>query len=47
VKLRTRRTFVIVEERLEEAGRLADQRLRRVAAAAVVENPYAGATSRI
>jgi Amino acid synthesis len=42
VKLRTRRTFVIVEERFEEAGRLADQRLRRVAAVAVVENPYAG-----
>jgi hypothetical protein len=42
VKLRTRRTFIIVEERFEEAGRLADQRLRRVAAVAVVENPYAG-----
>jgi len=27
VKLRTRRTFVIVEERFEEAGRLADQLL--------------------
>jgi hypothetical protein len=42
VKLRTRRTFVIVEERFEEAGRLADQLLRRVAAVAVLENPYAG-----
>jgi hypothetical protein len=42
VKLHTRRTFVIVEERFEEAGRPADQRLRRVAAVAVVENPYAG-----
>jgi hypothetical protein len=42
VKLRTRRSFVIVEERFEEAGRPADQRLRRVAAVAVVENPYAG-----
>ena len=42
MKLRTRRTFIIVEERFEEAGRLADQRLRRVAAVAVVENPYAG-----
>jgi hypothetical protein len=31
-----------VEERFEEAGRPADQRLRRVAAVAVVENPYAG-----
>jgi hypothetical protein len=38
VKLRTRRTFVIVEERFEEAGRLADQLLRRVAAVAVLEN---------
>src|SRR5262249_17731444 len=34
--------FVIVEERFEEAGRLADQLLRRVAAVAVLENPYAG-----
>lgn len=42
MRLRTRRSFVIVEERFEEAGRLADQRLRRVAAVAVVENPYAG-----
>jgi hypothetical protein len=42
VKLRTRRSFVIVEERFEEAGRPADRRLRRVAAVAVVENPYAG-----
>lgn len=42
MKLRTRRSFVIVEERFEEAGRLADQRLRRVAAVAVMENPYAG-----
>ena len=47
MKLRTRRNFVIVEERFEEAGRVADQRLRRVAAVAVMENPYAGATSRI
>jgi Amino acid synthesis len=42
VKLRTRRTFVIVEERVEEAGRIPNQPLRRVAAVAVVENPYAG-----
>jgi hypothetical protein len=42
MKLRTRRSFVIVEERFEEAGRLADQRLRRVAAVAVMENPFAG-----
>ena len=33
---------MIVEERKEEAGRIADQPLRRVAAVAVVENPYAG-----
>src|SRR5947208_14380978 len=37
-----RRSFVIVEERREEAGRVADRPLRRVAAVAVVENPYAG-----
>jgi len=37
-----RRTFVLVEERKEEAGRVADRPLRRVAAVAVVENPYAG-----
>lgn len=38
----TRRSFAIVEERKEEAGRVATQPLRRVAAVAVVENPYAG-----
>jgi hypothetical protein len=36
-----RRTLVIVEERREEAGRAANMPLRRVAAVAVVENPYA------
>src|SRR4029077_6561363 len=41
VKLRPRRSVVIVEA-LRGAGRLADQRLRPVAAVAVVENPYAG-----
>jgi hypothetical protein len=42
VNIKIRRSFVIVEERKEEAGRMADQPLRRVAAVAVVENPYAG-----
>jgi hypothetical protein len=42
VNIKIRRSFVIVEERKEEAGRMADQPLRRVAAIAVVENPYAG-----
>ena len=37
-----RRSFVIVEERHEEAGRKADRPLRRIAAIAIVENPYAG-----
>ena len=37
-----RRSFVIVEERHEEAGRKADRPLRRIAAVAIVENPYAG-----
>jgi Amino acid synthesis len=42
VNIIIRRSFVIVEERREEAGRIANQPLRRVAAVAVVENPYAG-----
>ena len=37
-----RRSFAIVEERKEEAGRTAERPLRRVAAVAIVENPYAG-----
>ncbi|MDP2296549.1 MAG: amino acid synthesis family protein [Pseudolabrys sp.] len=37
-----RRSFVIVEERHEEAGRRAERPLRRAAAVAVVENPFAG-----
>jgi Amino acid synthesis len=40
--LKIRRTFVITEQRCEEAGRVADMPLRRVAAVAVVENPCAG-----
>jgi hypothetical protein len=42
MKIDIRRTFTIVEERHEEAGRPANWRLRRVAAVAVVANPYAG-----
>ena len=39
--IKIRRTFVVIEERREEAGRVANPPLRRVAAVAVVENPYA------
>jgi hypothetical protein len=42
MNIKIRRTFVFVEERREEAGRVSNLPLRRVAAAAVVENPYAG-----
>jgi hypothetical protein len=42
MNINIRRTFVVVEERREEAGRPANLPLRRVAAVAVVENPYAG-----
>jgi hypothetical protein len=42
VNIKIRRTFVVVEERREEAGKAAETPLRRVAAIAVVENPYAG-----
>ena len=42
MNIKIRRTFVMVEERREEAGRVAEAPLRRVAAIAVVENPYAG-----
>ena len=42
MKIEIRRTYTFVEERREEAGRLADTPLRRVAAIAVVKNPYAG-----
>ena len=42
MNIKIRRTFTIVEERREEAGRAADMPLRRVAAVAVVENPCAG-----
>jgi hypothetical protein len=42
VQIKIRRTYTVVEERHEEAGRSAAHPLRRVAAIAVVENPYAG-----
>jgi hypothetical protein len=42
VDIKVRRTYAITEERQEEAGRTAAQPLRRVAAIAIVENPYAG-----
>lgn len=42
VRITIRRSFTIVEERNEEAGRRAERPLRRVAAVAIVENPYAG-----
>ena len=40
--LKIRCTFVITEQRYEEASRVAETPLRRVAAVAVVENPCAG-----
>ena len=40
--IKIRRTFVVLEERREEAGRLSNLPLRKVAAVAVVENPFAG-----
>jgi amino acid synthesis protein len=42
VNIKIRRTCAIIEERREEAGRAASHPLRRVAAVAIVENPYAG-----
>jgi Amino acid synthesis len=42
VTIKVRRTYAIIEERHEEAGRPAAAPLRRVAAIAVVENPYVG-----
>lgn len=42
MNIKVRRTYAITEERHEEAGRSAASTLRRVAAIAVVENPYAG-----
>ena len=42
MKLKIRRSFVFVENRLSEAGKTADTPLRKVAEVLVVENPYAG-----
>ncbi len=42
MKLRIRRTYTFVEDRRVEAGKAASIPLRKVAAALVVENPYAG-----
>jgi hypothetical protein len=42
VHIKIRRTYALVEESHEEARRYASPPLRRVAAIAVVENPYAG-----
>jgi hypothetical protein len=42
VNIKVRRTYAVTEERHEEAGRAAAHPLRRVAAVAIVENPYAG-----
>ena len=40
--LRVRRWLTFVEHKTFEAGRDADPPLRKVAAVAVIENPYAG-----
>jgi len=42
MKLTIRRTYTFVENRMSEAGKTEDTPLRKVVAAAVVENPYAG-----
>ena len=42
MQINIRRSYVIVEQCQEEAGRAAMQPLRRLAAVAVVGNPYAG-----
>jgi hypothetical protein len=42
VILRVRRRLTIVDEKSEEAGRASEPPLRKVAAVAIVENPYAG-----
>jgi hypothetical protein len=42
MKLKIRRTYTFVEHRSVEAGKAADIPLRKVAAVAVIENPYAG-----
>lgn len=42
MRIKIRRSFTLLEERLEEAGQFAAQPLRRLAAVAIVENPFAG-----
>ncbi len=42
MKLKIRRTYTLVENRMSEAGKTAATPLRKVAAVLVVENPYAG-----
>mgnify|MGYP001135300305 CR=1 FL=1 len=42
MQLKVRRWQAVVEHKLEEAGRVADQPLRKAAIIAFVENPYAG-----
>ena len=42
MELKIRRTYTIVETRHAEDGRKAEPPLRKVAAIAIVENPYAG-----
>jgi len=42
MKLRIRRTYTFVENRMSEAGKAADNPLRKVAAVLVIENPCAG-----
>ena len=42
MKLRIRRTYTFVENRMSEAGKVADNPLRKVAAVLVIENPCAG-----
>ncbi len=42
LQLRTRRLHTLVEHKLSEAGHESDEPLRKVAVAAIIENPYAG-----
>ncbi len=42
MKLKVRRTLVVTSERREEAGRVAETPLRKAAAIAIIENPFAG-----
>jgi hypothetical protein len=42
MQLTIRRSFVITETRREEAARVSNMPLHRIAAVAIVENPYAG-----